>query len=77
MPKIDGKIKCNFSEDAERWQKIDRKTQITFCLLFCWFFPNFDRKMQQKILKKTVCLWTLQNQFLPLLLARPTNNLFA
>ena len=57
-PKIDGKIQCNFKEDAERWQKIDRKTQSTFVFYFVGF-SKFDRKMQQKIWEKTVCLWTL------------------
>ena len=70
MPKIDERIQCNFSEDAERWQKIDRKTQSTFVFYFDGF-SKFDRKVQQKIVEKTVCLWTLQNQFLQLLLVRP------
>ena len=51
-PQIDGKMQCSFNEDAEMWWKIYRITQSSFCLLFCWFSPKFDRKMQRKFWKR-------------------------
>ena len=51
-PQIDGRMQCSFSEDAERWWKINTITQSSFCLLFCWFSPKFDRKMPRKFWKR-------------------------
>ena len=70
------KFNATLAKTQKGDKKLTEKRKALFVIYFVGFYLYLT-KNEQKIVEKTVCLWTLQNQFLPLLLARPTNNLFA